>query len=67
MTLKPYTILQTRSEADGATGVLYAVVKSEFIASGKTNTKELRGYLSVPQGQDVDDCIHEYLTKAGWI
>ena len=64
--IKPFKILETRSEADGSTGVIAEVWKVTAIADGRVMKDGMRCYMQVPQGQDVDTYLFDKFSQAGW-
>jgi len=64
--IKPFKIIETRTEVDGAIGVIYEVSQSAINENKAITTKTMNGYISVPQGRNVDAYVFEQLSMAGW-
>lgn len=64
--IKPFKILETRTEADGAVGVIYEVSRTVRTGPGKTSTTSMRAYMQIPDGKDADQYLFEELSKVGW-
>lgn len=65
--IKPFTILSTRSEPDGGTGVFFEVSRTRYINEQVTETDTMRSYISVPEGEDVDTYLYNNLHEMGWV
>ncbi|CAB4122423.1 hypothetical protein UFOVP33_5 [uncultured Caudovirales phage] len=65
--IKPFKVLETRTEPDGSTGVIYEVTRVESTAPNRTKTLKMSTYMSVPKDQDVDQFLFEKLSAAGWL
>jgi len=67
--IKPFTILETRTEADGSFGVFYRVELRvvESVMPRKVVLKQLEGYATVPKDADIDAYIYQYLKDSGWV
>lgn len=64
--IKPFKVIQARTEADGTTGVIYEVWRNWALTANRSREQRLRAYMSIPQGQDVDEYLFEQLSQAGW-
>ncbi len=64
--IKPFKIIQTRTEAEGSTGVIYEVWRCTSMTATKSEEQRVRAYMSIPQGRDVDAYLFEQLSQAGW-
>ena len=65
--IKPFKILNTVIEPNGATGVNFEVSKIKQISNTIQETERLTSYISVPPGADIDKYIFDDLQKAGWV
>ena len=63
--IKPFEILETRTEADGSTGVMVKVQKVTAVTTRLTTTNGMVCYMQVPVGRDVDLYLFEEFSKAG--
>ena len=64
--IKPFKILDTRTEADGSTGVIVEVWQVTAMADGKVKKNGMRCHMQIPQGQDVDAYLFDQFSQAGW-
>jgi hypothetical protein len=64
--IKQFKILESRTEADGTTGVIYQVWRVTSTGLGTTETKSLTGYMQVPDGIAPDEYLFQELSKVGW-
>ena len=64
--IKPFKIINTVVEPNGATGVTFEVSKTKQISNTVQETETLNSYISVPPGTDIDKYIFDDLQKAGW-
>lgn len=64
--IKPFKVIDVRTEADGAIGVIYEVWKVTSIGPGLTDTRALTAYMQIPEGTDIDEYLFQELSKAGW-
>jgi len=65
--IDPFTILSTRVEADGSTGVLYSVTNTVLISDSERLTKKLEGYYNSPAGEDPKLGLLAHLQQGGWV
>ena len=65
--IKPFKILQTRTEQDGSTGVIFEVFKSQVSEDRTASGRLMRTYISVPEGEDVDQYLFNFLDQGGWL
>jgi len=67
--IKPYNILSTRKEVSGtavhfSVSIRYVVDTPEFKGEQtSTNTS----MIFVPDSEDIDNYLHNYLIRSGWI
>ena len=64
--IKPFKVLETRIEQDGATGVLYEVWKVTSDGATRSSEERMRAYMHIPIGEDIDNFLFAQLSKAGW-
>jgi hypothetical protein len=64
--IKPYKILQTRTEVDGTIGVIYSVSQTTSQSATVSDEKTMQAYMVIPEGWDIDEYLFEQLSKAGW-
>lgn len=67
--IKPYTILSTRQEIGGlavnfSVSIRYVVDTPEFKGEETSTSTSM---IFVPEGEDVDSYLHNYLVRSGWI
>lgn len=77
--IKPFTITNVVTEADGRLGVSFSVrirtlldIKpadgvTKFWEGGREFTQKNEGYIAVPAGEDVDAYVFQALKEAGWV
>ena len=67
--VKPFKVLDVKEELDGGQGVNFEVSKIEYIDEDKTTTKTvtMNSYISVPNGEDIDTYLFNYLNTGGWV
>jgi hypothetical protein len=65
--IKPFKILETRTEQDGSTGVVFEVFKSQVSENGTSGGRLMRTYISVPEGEDIDQYVFNFLDRGGWV
>ena len=65
--IKPFKILNTKTEQDGSTGVYFEAEKVEVPEPLKRTRVGVQSYLSVPAGKDVDEAVFEHLQSWGWL
>lgn len=65
--IKPFVILSTRTEADGATGVYFQAEKVEMPEPLKRRRLGVQAYISVPVGKDIDQAVFEHLQNSEWL
>lgn len=65
--IKPFTILSTRPEQNGSTGVFYESMITEVVDETHRNTRGVRSYISVPAGEDIDTYVFNFLQDSGWL
>lgn len=63
--IKPFEIKLTRKE-EGGTGVIYNVSKREIVGNVET-VKSVESYVFVPDGEDIDAYLFDFLKQSGWI
>jgi len=64
--IKPFQILQSRTEADGTTGVIVKVWKVTAVSMNTTKTEGMQCYMQIPAGQNADEYLFDQFSKAGW-
>lgn len=65
--IKPFVILNTKTEADGSTGVYFQAEKVEMPEPLKRRRLGVQAYISVPVGKDIDQAVFEHLQNSGWL
>ena len=65
--IKPFTILNTKVEPGGSTGVYFQAEKVEMPSPLKRRRLGVQSYISVPAGQDIDQAVFEHLQNSGWL
>lgn len=65
--VKPWTIVSTKQELSGNTGVTYKASKVTFLTATKTRTIVMQQYLSIPPGADIDAEIFSDLQRMDWL
>ena len=67
--VKPFKVLDVKEELDGGQGVNFEVSKTEYTDEDKTTTRTvtMNSYISVPNGEDVDTYLFNYLNAGGWV
>jgi len=64
--IKPFKIIEVRTEADGSLGVRYEVWKISSESATRSTEHRMQAYMTVPDNRNVDDYLFEQLSKAGW-
>lgn len=64
--MSSFQIVQTRPE-QGGTGVIYYVEKLQEDTETKKCIVGTRGYLFVPDGQNVEATVEGFLRSSGWL
>lgn len=67
--IKPYKILSTRQENSGtavefSVSIRYVVDTKEFKGE---RTSESTSMIFVPSSENIDQYLHDYLFRSGWI
>mgnify|MGYP001212174072 CR=1 FL=1 len=65
--IKPFKIVSTREEPDGATGVTFESWKGLVLSPSKRRKVTMTAYVSVPAGGDIDMTVFTYLQSIGWL
>jgi hypothetical protein len=65
--LKQFKITGTRPESDGGTGVFFESEVVEVHEEGKRHRRGVRSYISVPEGEDIDMYVFQFLQNSGWL
>lgn len=65
--IKPFVILNTKTEPGGATGVFFQAEKVEMPEPLKRRRLGVQSYISVPAGEDIDQAVFEHLQNSGWL
>ena len=67
--IKPFKIIETRTEPNGSTGASYSVELRivESTEPLKVVLKSMDGYVSIPAGEDVDSYVYRHLKEGGWV
>lgn len=64
--IKPFRVVEQRTEACGNIGVIYEVWRTTNNPNGSVTEDKLQAYMSIPKGSDVDAFLFSELSKAGW-
>lgn len=65
--IRPFRILETRTEADGAVGVIYEVWRHTAVTAYATDEERMRAYMPIPDGAEAEAYLFDQLSLAGWI
>ena len=65
--IKPYTILSTREEQDGAKTVFFEVSKTVMLNPSTASTETMQTAIVVPPNENVDAYLFADLQKSGWV